>query len=87
MQRINYSPACSRDEYLSRIPKTTWGTPMNNDYRLIARKMLNISGERTLIGAVVPPNTGHINGLITLLFKDVRILALIAGFISSVPYD
>ncbi len=71
IQRINYSPNCDMDEYYSRIPKDSNGDATTNYYRLIARKMLNITGERTLICGIVPPGTAHTNGLIGFEFADL----------------
>ena len=87
IQRVNYSPKCSLVEYIDHVPVTAWNARMTDYYRLVARKMLNISGERTLIGAIVPPFTGHINGLISFLFTDLKKLLLLTGCTSTIPYD
>jgi hypothetical protein len=86
-QRINYSPACDIDEYMRRIPTTPSGEATTYHYRAIARKMLNISGERTLICGIVPPGTSHTNGLIGFDFTDSRQMVLAAGTFSSIPFD
>ena len=49
--------------------------------------MLFVPGERTLMGAIIPPRTGHINGIIEIAFSDESVLPFIAGVLSSVPYD
>ena len=87
IQRVNYNIGCPLDEYISRIPKTTWDTSMTYEYRYVARKMLSQDGERTLIGAIVPPQAGHIHGLISFLFRDLNDLLLCSGYCFSVPYD
>ena len=47
--------------------------------------MLNQSGERTLISAILPPGMAFINGIFGMVFKTNT--ALIAGAMSSLPYD
>ena len=49
--------------------------------------MLNLSGERTLVSAIVPPLTTHTNGLLGFFFKDQYMLVLAAALFSSIPYD
>lgn len=87
MQRSNYSPACPMDEYTQRVPTTPWGQKYTNDYRLVARKMLSLSGERTLVGAIIPPQAGHIHGLLGISVQDQRLLTLSAGCFASIVYD
>ena len=59
----------------------------NEDYHIIARKMMNLSGERTLVSAIVPPQTGHINGCVGFAFKDIKDMVASSGAWASVPYD
>ena len=49
--------------------------------------MLNLGGERTLIGAVVPPRTGHVSTMISVTFSDLRKMLMYAGLTASLPYD
>lgn len=49
--------------------------------------MLNLGGERTLIGAIVPPHTGHVSTMISVTFMDKRKMLLFAGLSMSLPYD
>ena len=57
--RTNYVPACADDEYTRRTPTTPWGSHVTSEYRLVMRKMLSLTGERTLIPVVVPKGVGH----------------------------
>lgn len=86
-QRVNYIPNCEMGTYWSRVSKDKTGALTTNHYRFLARKMLNISGERTLIGGIIPPKTAHTNGLIGIDFLDEKLLPLATGLFSSVPYD
>lgn len=87
VQRINYSPKCNMDEYSARVPKDTGGNSTTNYYRIAARKMLNIAGERTLICGIVPPGTAHTNGLIGFEFTELDTMVRSAGTFASIPFD
>lgn len=87
MQRCNYSPACDMDEYLRRVPKTYWGDKYTDCYRIIVRRMLNQSGERTLIPAIIPPHSGHVHTVFGFACQNPHDLVSIAGAMSSLVYD
>lgn len=94
LPRSNYRPACSTDEYQARIPRVSWVEPGENlprkvteYYRQAFRGMLSQSGERTLIGALVCPGVGHINGVQTTVFKSVKDLIFQSAFSSSIIAD
>ncbi len=56
LPRTNYVPACDIETYLARTPKVPWGErrPVTEYYRLINRRQLSQSGERTLLASVRP---------------------------------
>ncbi|MBT8932282.1 Eco57I restriction-modification methylase domain-containing protein [Lactobacillus delbrueckii subsp. bulgaricus] len=85
IQRTNYIQNCSDDEYLRRIPITTWGDKYNKNYRLCIRKMINKSGERSLISAIIPKGAAHINALFGIAFEEK--LASFAANSFSLPFD
>ena len=87
LQRCNYSPACEIGEYARRTSETPWGTKYYADTKLVARKMLNQGGERTLIGSVVMGGVGHTNGIIGFDFADKNTEAVEGALFASVPYD
>lgn len=87
LQRCNYSPNGDPNVYLSQIPTTPWNEKYHEGYRAIARKMLNLSGERTLLCGLVPPNSTHTNGLIGFSFTDTSVLVLAVALFASIPYD
>jgi len=60
---------------------------VDRTYRLFARKMLNQSGERTLICSIAPAGTTHINGIIGFVFKNDGDMLLSSGLWASLPYD
>lgn len=87
LPRTNYAPNISLDEYYSRIPSTSWGSKYTDHYRLVARKMIDIEGERTLMPAMIPPKIGHTNGIIGFAFRNISDLILMLGGFCSLPYD
>ena len=44
------------------------------------RKMLNQGGERTLIAAIIPPKTKHIDGIFGITIEDVGFYIFPFGF-------
>ena len=87
LQRCNYSPKCTLNEYHKRAPSTLWGTKCYDLYRIFMRNMFNQSGERTLISAIMPPKVGHVHAVFELGFQDEKRLPLVNGLMDSVPYD
>lgn len=85
LPRTNYvQQDVAPEEYLRRAPKVPWekGQPVTNFYRIVYRGMLSQSGERTLIGSILPPKVGHINGAQTTVFKDIKYL-VVSSFVTS----
>lgn len=87
LQRCNYSPSEDREVFRERIPVTSWGQKADLFYRFIVRKMLNLNGERTLIGAISPKYSTHINSLESIGFVEPKELVVFAGHAMSLPYD
>jgi hypothetical protein len=89
LPRTNYRPDVSPSEYLARTARVPWGKkkPVTEFYRLVSRKMLSQSGERTLISAIHPPQTGHVDGCFSLTFEHSHNLNLFAGLLASLPFD
>lgn len=85
LQRCNYSPACSMEEYSKRAPSTPWGSKHHNEYKIITRRMLNQAGERTLVPTIAPPESGYINTIFGISMK--KGLVCFAGEMASIPYD
>lgn len=85
IQRCNYSIACDLNTYHAKITTTPWGNKINEQYMVCSRKMLNLSGERTLITAIIPPGMSYINGIFGMTF--LHDTALIAGSMTSIPFD
>ena len=86
LPRTNYVPACSPTEYAKRTPKFL-GAPITTRYRHAHREMLALTGDRTLVGAIIPPGAGHIDAVITLAFRDLRQLVEWSSFAGSLALD
>jgi hypothetical protein len=56
-------------------------------YKLAFSKMLNTSSERTLQPAIIPKQTSHINGVISVAFKDIYRLLEFSAISASIIYD
>lgn len=87
VQRINYAPKCTGEEYQKRLPRDSQGNATTNYYRLLARRRLNLTGERTLICGIIPPGIAHTNGLIGFEFDSLDCLICSTGTFSSLPFD
>lgn len=87
LARTKYRIVCQVHEYHSVVPTTPWNTKYNMEYKLLSRKMLNLKQERTLMSAIAPPKTAHINGIYGLCFSEMTNLVLLAGCFASLPYD
>lgn len=84
IQRINYS-IDDAEQFNQRITDSPWGIRFNQQYMVCSRKMLNLTGERTLVTAIIPPKTSFINGIFGMTF--VKNTPIIAGSMASIPYD
>ena len=74
--RVNYVPACSPEDYLNRTPRAAWGESqlITDLYRVVFRKRIGASSERTLIAAVIPPGVGHIDAVQSVAFREIRLM-------------
>lgn len=84
MQRCNYVCDAIKSK---EILKTPWNTMSNDYYKITSRKMIGLSSERSMISAITPKYTTHINGLISTYFKDTKLMILSAGVWISIPLD
>lgn len=89
LPRTNYLPECNSAEIRHRTPSIPWESEakVTDYYRVISRKMLSQSGERTLISCVIPKGSSHIHGCVSLSFEDKTILPGVLGALCSLPMD
>lgn len=86
LPRTNYVPACDASIYLARTPKFR-GRAVTELYRHVHRRMLAIAGERTVISAIAPPKSAHLNTVISLSFTSNVDLASTAAMTASLVVD
>lgn len=95
-QRTNYIPCIEKNEYRSQIVgfhigKDEAGNDIYDNYidyyKVTLRCMLSQAGERTLICAVLPRRTAHINAVISVAFRHGNDCVDMAALFASIPYD
>lgn len=87
LPRCNYSPAGDVGSYSASMPDLPWGGKYHAQYKLLARRMLNISGERTLVAAIAPKMSACINTMTSMVFSSNYDLLLASALFEAVPYD
>lgn len=92
LPRSNYRPACDSLTYASRVPRVHWSDaegkkPFTAYYRVIVRRGLSLSGERTLLTALAGRNVNHIGGVFSVTARDSVLSVVLAGLWSSIPFD
>lgn len=96
MPRVKYSQACTDAEYKSRVQKMA--DPNQEDgvisrfdavYRLCCRRMVPVTGERTLQASCVHPGAAWVHTITGYGVHPERyaLLALMSGLEASLPYD
>jgi len=89
LPRTNYRPDVAPAEYRARTARVPWGEkkPVTDFYRVIYRKRLSQSGERTLIPALVAPSTAHVHPVITTITSALNESIDLCSLLSSIPFD
>jgi hypothetical protein len=94
LPRTNYWRACDPATYNARLARVSWidgrsGTQprFTAFHRVIARRRLSLAAERTLLGAIIPPDVTHLNTVISAAFRSQRRVPMVAGLWASLPFD
>lgn len=87
--RTNYGRALPIEEYRRRISRCDWDPTKSHDqfYRVAFRKMLGLNGERSLIGALLPPGVSHIDSVQSVAFRDQNLLCNFVPYALSIIAD
>ena len=85
--RSNFKVNCTEIEYSNRTQVTSWNNLYTENFRLIWRRRLNTSTERTLLSSIIPKGTAHIHTLNSIATKEIVNLPLISAYFSSIPHD
>ena len=57
------------------------------EYRVVFRRRVDISSERSFVSAIIPPGASHIAGVHSLALRNSRDLLRVCAFTSSLPFD
>ncbi len=94
LPRTNYKPACDPEEYQRRIPRVPWTEPgetvpkkVTEYYRLITRRRLSISGERTLASSIFSKGVANIDACFSINFLKIQEMTIFSGLLCSIPMD
>lgn len=94
LPRTNYIPACDPATYRDRTPRVPWveegehrARLVTEYYRLVHRRQLSQSGERTFISSLFPKSTASLNTCVSTTFKSDKDLVSFGASAVSVVYD
>ena len=89
LPRTNFGPALDMEDYRSRLTPCRWNpTKSHADfYRVAFRNMIALNGERSLIGAMIPPGTAHIHTVESIACANEIDTLTIHLFACSIPFD
>jgi hypothetical protein len=95
LPRTTYTPGCDTASYIGRVPKVRWkglddveeAKAISDFYRVVVRRQLSMSGERTLLPAIAPPGANHIHTVLSLTLRQQELVPVIAGLWTSLPFD
>ena len=76
----------NKANFLSTVESSRYNNWLNG-FKVAYRKMLPVTGERTLTGAILPPKVSHTNGIISIHFSDIKLSTEFAGLGSSIVLD
>ena len=87
--RTNYGPAVGRDEYRRRSASCKWDqSKLHGDfYRVAFREMIALSGERSLIAALIPPGVLHVDAVVSIATQSKLELLNLLSVTSSLVTD
>ncbi|MCA6471286.1 MAG: hypothetical protein IM591_12955 [Chitinophagaceae bacterium] len=95
--RTNYIPKNNPEKFAGLIngfktgEKDIDGNEVHDNwidyYKVAFRKMLSQAGERTLNPSILPPNTTHTNGVVSIIFSENNNLIELSAVASSIVLD
>ena len=95
LPRTNYVPACDPEEYRRRVPVVPWGSEtlsttarrVTHFYRVLNRRIVGPSSERTLITAIAHLGTCYVNTVIGTAFSSPHAMLEFVAQTHSIPLD
>ncbi|MDA9915490.1 N-6 DNA methylase [Luminiphilus sp.] len=88
-RRCNFSPALPNSEYREKSIRSRWSpSGYHADfYRVIFRRMISLSGERSLTSAIIPPGVFHTHTCESLGCSNLGDLMSVAVLSASLTWD
>ena len=94
LPRTNYFPACDLSEYRRRSPRVSWVEPGEYEprrateyYRIVNRRAVDPTAERTLMTALIPKSAAVIDAVVASAFSNVAICVDFASLTMSLVVD
>lgn len=84
--RTNFIPSIPINLYTKKITGLD-GSDYFDYHKIIWRRRISLSGERSLLASISLKKSVHINTVNSMLFRSERILAVVCAFSSSLLYD
>ncbi|MCR5661697.1 MAG: class I SAM-dependent DNA methyltransferase [bacterium] len=85
--RTKYLPNVTPEEYYRSMPKLPWGGTVTDSYRIVNRRMIGCTSERSLTPAIIPKHIANIDTVFSIVLKDVVNTIFLSGCEASIPYD
>lgn len=86
--RCKYEQKCDSTTYATRQVTCKWDAKaFDQHWRVAYRGMVGSDSERTLTGALYPPEVAHINGVNSIAARSSSVLVSLAAQFSSLPLD
>ena len=94
LPRTNFIRACDVAEYNRRSPRVPWREPgeaeprkVTDYYRVMYRRRVGPSKERTLIAALMPVGVAHVHATVASVFRNLRYCVEVAALSASTVLD
>jgi hypothetical protein len=94
LPRTNYYPMTDYAEYLRRTPRVSWidqgetiARPITEYFRHVHRRAIDPATERSLIVSVIPPGVAHVHTMLSMAFRNPRVLTMFVATTGSVIFD
>ena len=88
-QRCNYAVVTDTNTYRQKIPRSRFDNNKKHTdyYRVALRAMVDLNGERRLIGAMIAPDTAHVLSVSSVAFREERKLLNFHSLVLSIVTD
>ncbi len=89
LPRTNFTNGIELVDYHSRTTKSMWHSELcqTDYYRIAAREMIALNGERSFISCIIPPGISHVSSVQSISFLHDSDLLNLATLTHSIIYD